>query len=691
MIRKIVSSPFFFFPLWSCLVLWPLSCGLFTLKNDALTYYYPVRKLISDALHNGELPLWTPFINMGYPLHADMQSGAWNPLVLLIGSLTHYPLTAFHIELICYFSLAGIGFYYLGRSNGWSRPISVLTGAAYTFCGFFTDSTQFFVCVAGAAWIPFILLYLQRMIRTGNWKHALGVGIFSSLLLTGSYPALVILTAYCMLFYWLYSFFQAAGKKYFLRKQLPLAGLCVLTAVLLSLPAVLSFARHLPYIDRGQVQSLSFVQQNSFPPMALLSLLGPFPVSATHVWLATDPLMRNVYLGLLPLILFLYGLAHKRIRNNSWFRFWALSGFFFLLLAMGKYFLLHRLAYAAFPLFDTFRHPAIARLYFLIGILLASGYCLHEIETRNEWSKLQKWAGWFTVSLFLCALTLPLFSGYKLFQIENSSAGIQQTISSLSFTQRILLQTLSAALLGIILYMLAGMRQKTAALLIFVLADMFIATQISLPVTIIGARPFSEVNRHLKPNSTAFPVPDNSSITENSAGSLDSLKITGSLLPFRKKIGRNDYYITPGNLRAQENFYASPIRETVFRNPVFFFADTERAGASINNPESSIVPDSLSANGMGCRFQNPGAGLLVVQQNKYTGWHAYIDGQETTVQEIYGTLMAIRTPAGNHSVRFRYEPEQIKAGWYISGIAWLFVLGFLASGGFRSFLNKQHQ
>ena len=81
MARKIFSNPFVFFTVTAIFFFWPISFHLFSFKNDTITYYYPIRTLISDALNNGELPLWTPFLNMGYPIHADLQSGAWNPII----------------------------------------------------------------------------------------------------------------------------------------------------------------------------------------------------------------------------------------------------------------------------------------------------------------------------------------------------------------------------------------------------------------------------------------------------------------------------------------------------------------------------------------------------------------------------------------------------------------------------------
>src|ERR1700739_1122730 len=138
MLRKALANPFVFFPLLTLIAFWPLSLCLFTLKNDALTYYYPIRTFISDSVNNRELPIWTPFINMGYPLHADMQSGAWNPVIWLFGLITHYSLAAFHYELLFYICFGSIGFYFLGRNMGWSKATASAIGTAYGLSGVIT-------------------------------------------------------------------------------------------------------------------------------------------------------------------------------------------------------------------------------------------------------------------------------------------------------------------------------------------------------------------------------------------------------------------------------------------------------------------------------------------------------------------------------------------------------------------------
>jgi len=56
----------------SAIAYWPLTFHVFSLKNDALNYFLPVRFQVSEAIHNHHYPFWSPYFNLGYALHGDM-------------------------------------------------------------------------------------------------------------------------------------------------------------------------------------------------------------------------------------------------------------------------------------------------------------------------------------------------------------------------------------------------------------------------------------------------------------------------------------------------------------------------------------------------------------------------------------------------------------------------------------------
>ena len=65
------------------------------------------------------------------------------------------------------------------------------------------------------------------------------------------------------------------------------------------------------------------------------------------------------------------------------------------------------------------------------------------------------------------------------------------------------------------------------------------------------------------------------------------------------------------------------------------------------------------------------------------GWNAYIDGKETPIARVNYVLRGLNVPAGNHTIRFVFEPKSYKIANSISLVAGisslllLFVCGFL--------------
>ena len=180
------------------LAYWPLTFGVFSVKNDAIHYFLPYRFHISEALHNGEGPFWSPYIYMGYPVQGDMQSGAWNPFVWLFSLFGRYNLTIFHFENLLYIFLGGVGMYKLTNRFCDHGKTALLTGVAYMLSGFML-SGQLINWLASAAFIPFVIHYFLLLLQTGRLNAAVKGGISLYLLLTAGYPSFFIMTGYLLL------------------------------------------------------------------------------------------------------------------------------------------------------------------------------------------------------------------------------------------------------------------------------------------------------------------------------------------------------------------------------------------------------------------------------------------------------------------------------------------------------------
>ena len=700
MLKKICLHPFIFFLLVTCVFFWPITLQLFTFKNDALTYYYPIRTLISDALHNGELPLWTPFINMGYPLHADMQSGAWSPIIWLCSFCTNYGLAGFHAEMLFYFSFAGIGFYYLCKQMCWHTTVAITLALCYQFCGFMIDSVQFFVCISAACYLPFIVLFFYRMITIGSRIDAMFTGFFLSLLFTGSYPAMFIITVYFIVACSVFIFFTQKQKWNFIQQKWLLILLASGVFLVVSLPAILSFIQHLPFIDRGKEQALEFVQQNSFVPASIISLISPFSTTATEVWLHTDALMRNAYVGILPLIFIIYGVKQKIFFTNKVALFFLTSAILFFLIAFGHYFFIHQFLYKWLPLINTFRHPALYRLFAIFTMLVACGFSFNAWLTKVNYSVFKKSIKLYCYIVAIISLLLFTFFTDVFFNANWHHFSLKNIYHQANFIQRFVCQLLIVIVLMGFIILKARHKQLHHFLIIICLVDLFLATQINMPITVIGFKSAHEVKKLLNRNEVLFPMPTHNSIAQNSAFSIDTLQLCGSRLPYTKKIGRNDYFITPGNLTSQQIFYNAPLKNNVFAHEVLYFDDTNQNQASINkaitlsNPlnklNNQIDYIFFSANTFIAQVTNEQPEKLIFLQNYYPGWVATVDGVVVPIEKANITFMAIKLNAGKHLVQFKYAPTLIIYAWYVATMA-MFCIILVALGFIKRRLTKNSQ
>src|ERR1700691_3256236 len=114
----------------------PLFDAATSIHWDAVDVHYNVQKYLSDSLHAGHLPLWTPYVFSGMPFLADPQVGAWYPLNwpnFLVGITPK----AIEWELALHCLIAALGAFFLARDLLESRWAGCFCGVFYAFSGFF--------------------------------------------------------------------------------------------------------------------------------------------------------------------------------------------------------------------------------------------------------------------------------------------------------------------------------------------------------------------------------------------------------------------------------------------------------------------------------------------------------------------------------------------------------------------------
>jgi hypothetical protein len=67
-------------------------------------------------------------------------------------------------------------------------------------------------------------------------------------------------------------------------------------------------------------------------------------------------------------------------------------------------------------------------------------------------------------------------------------------------------------------------------------------------------------------------------------------------------------------------------------------------------------------------------GFLVLSDQVYPGWHAYLDSKQTDIFVANGFTRAVAIPQGEHLVEFKYEPESLTLGCILASLAGMLAL-----------------
>jgi uncharacterized membrane protein YfhO len=89
------------------------------------------------------------------------------------------------------------------------------------------------------------------------------------------------------------------------------------------------------------------------------------------------------------------------------------------------------------------------------------------------------------------------------------------------------------------------------------------------------------------------------------------------------------------------------------------------------------------------KSSNANDGIAVFSEIYYKdGWNAYIDTKKADYFKADYTLRAMKIPAGNHKIEFKFEPQVVKTGSTIALISSLLMLVLIGGGVY--FLRKEN-
>ncbi len=342
----------------------PLTSTNASIQWDAADYYCVVQRYLSDELHAGRIPFWTPYVWSGFPFLADPQVGAWYPLNWPFFAMGVWPRTI-QIENFLHSLLACIGAYFLSFRLLEDRRAACLTGLCYGLCGWFVGHSSHTTMVEAAAWLPWLILSYLAAQESRRAVHVISAILIAALIILAGHFQTIL---YSFLGLGLVAVAVCLAKPRESVRLLSLALLIPAGGTLVSAVAILpglelagqsvragfsAVARHEGFISPGSLLTLVY-------PDFYGLITGPYrgPEDITQYYL---------YAGLLVVPLALAGLTNGHLR---WigvllivFCSWYAAGH-----ALGLYYLI-----AYVPGFKNIRAPINVWFVPALGLALLAG------------------------------------------------------------------------------------------------------------------------------------------------------------------------------------------------------------------------------------------------------------------------------------------------------------------------------
>ncbi|MBV9583012.1 MAG: YfhO family protein [Chloroflexi bacterium] len=289
-----------------------------TVQLDGLDVHYSAQRYLSDELHAGRLPFWTPYIFSGFPFLADLQVGAWYPLnwpFFLIG-ITPRSIAG---ELLVSGVVACSGTYVLTRRLvPASETAAVGAAMFYGLSGWFAAHSEHVGMVASAAWLPWLLVCVLRFADAPRPRRLVELGLVgAAIALPGSFQ----IALYTFSFVGIWAACESiAERSWSLLRRLGL-GLVAAAAWggLLSAVMILPALELVSQSVRADLRAVDLPDIGYFHTSALLTLVDPnyYGLLAGQYWGPGDSTQHYFYAGILLVPLVVVGAGQRRVLRTA--------------------------------------------------------------------------------------------------------------------------------------------------------------------------------------------------------------------------------------------------------------------------------------------------------------------------------------------------------------------------------------
>lgn len=364
-----------------------LTGGLFLFDGDVALVWVPQAEVFARAVTEGAWPVWDPAVAFGHPLLANPNRQVFYPTTWLLLWMKPWRLYSVYVGL--HVLLAAAGGYLLARHRGVSRAGALTAAACFAASGPLLSLAIVWHHLAGAAWMPWVLLAGSRALDRPTLRRVLLWAAAATLQLFAGSPDMLVFTGALIAVELVR---RVRPGRVLLRRN----GRLVATAGAAALvAAALGAAQWMPTFELlGQAHRWSTSVASratwSLHPFALPQLLLPLsfeslpdqatsPAATAALFELWQPFLRNSHLGLTAAALVVAAACGRHGRRA---RLPAALSVAWLLFALGRTTPVFGLV-SALPGFSMLRYPDKAMVPLALAWALLAGHGVDALRTAS--------------------------------------------------------------------------------------------------------------------------------------------------------------------------------------------------------------------------------------------------------------------------------------------------------------------
>lgn len=702
--------------------------------SDLMNENFPYRFSLGSALQSGHLPLWVREIYGGFPLLARSEAGVCYPFNIVLFGLFS-PYVALNLTILLTILTAGIGMYLYAREIECSHLASLIAGIAFCFSGFFISHLKHLSMANGASWLPVALLLLERAVRRNDYRFLLWFGLVFGLQHLAGNAQTAYYSGVLYLFYFPLRFLNQQKEMRTSSKK-PKASQSVLTlfrsrlawsfAGTLILGSLLAAVQLIPTYEmvslshRSGGVTFEYASNYAYDPKSFWTFLYPYSNGDIGNLTYTGKSVFWEDYGYVGVVTFLLALsAPLRWWRNWHVRFFCVSAVVSYILVLGPGTPAYKLVFDYVPGMNYFRFPTRLLLITDAALVALAALGLTRLAQQffgNARKSAQieagGWRGSFAVQTVVLAVTI---GDLLYFQLRQNPIVDAATWMKPPKTAQFMKQDSSLFRM----YCLGGNRahrrmfeqargwegdlQPFVEQREFIQPSSNILYGISAPSGYANLTPRYLVDVWGDQNRAGI-------ITQTASIEGDSFRPTAVfwklMRMYNVKYLTSFWPFTPErNLKllgtyGSAYFYQNDdfLPRAYLVGEILPVADGDAALAMIASdafaPERSVMLEAVppnyrqaasvggsvevvryTTNQAEMKVRTAQDAILVFSDSYYPGWVAEVDGSETAIYKANVTQRAVVVPAGEHRVRFRFEPVTVVVGFWVSLGA---LLGLLA-------------